>query len=66
MSKHHADEVHYPVTCPACGSTRAMLWSATPVAGYSEIIRVEIRCAACAHDWTLHTRHSDPRFRTDR
>jgi hypothetical protein len=60
MSNDDAHEVHYPVQCPECRSTRAMLQSATTVAGYPEIIRVEIRCAACAHNWTLFTRHSEP------
>jgi len=50
----------YPAKCPECGSPKAMFKSATPVAGYPEIIRVDIRCAACPHNWTLFTRHSDP------
>jgi hypothetical protein len=53
-------EIRYPAKCSECGSTRAMLKSATTVQGYPEIIRVDIRCAACGYNWTLYTRHSDP------
>ena len=53
------DMVGYPVKCPACRSVKAMLKSATAVEGYPEIIRVDLRCAVCAHHWTLHTRHTE-------
>jgi hypothetical protein len=60
MANDEAPDFHYPVKCPACRSTTAVLKSATLVAGYPEIIRVDLRCGACPHHWTLYTRHSDP------
>ena len=55
-----AYEVRYPVTCPVCRAAKPVLKSATAVEGYADIIRVDLRCATCAHHWTRYTRHSDP------
>ena len=61
MSKQpSANLTSYPAACPACGSKSAMLNSATALPRYPEIVRVDLRCAACRHDWTLYTRHADP------
>ena len=58
----HVERRRQPDQLSGCvpGSKSAMLNSATAVPRYPEIVRVDLRCAACKHDWTLYTRHADP------
>jgi len=41
-----------PAACPQCRQETGQVRAAATVAGQPDIIRLTIRCATCAHQWS--------------
>jgi hypothetical protein len=43
----------YPVVCPRCHAIEGFPFRASTVADQPRVMRVEMRCAACQHEWRV-------------
>jgi hypothetical protein len=43
----------YPLPCPSCEQRAGSAKTASTVKGNTEIVRLQMQCAACGHGWTI-------------
>jgi hypothetical protein len=54
-----ASSLVFPLACPSCTANAGFAIMATPVRGL-EVVKLDILCRACIHEWTLHVITSVP------